>query len=93
MVQVASGVRVVTWVVAATDSGNLANLNMTTGQSLGLARRIGERLRETGLELNGIVSFALGDPVEGDVPVVILRWARLPESGRLHSDREKGRGY
>ena len=66
---IASGVREVTWVVAATDSGNLANLNMTTSQSLGLARRIGERLRKTGLELNGIVSFALGDPVEGDVPL------------------------
>lgn len=59
----------VTWVVAATDSGNRALLNMTTTQSLTQVRRIGQRLKETSLELNGIIAFALGDPVEGDVPL------------------------
>jgi hydroxymethylglutaryl-CoA lyase len=66
---IASGVKIVTWVVAATDSGNMSILNMTTDQSLEKVQHIGERLRDLELELNGIVAFALGDPVEGDVPV------------------------
>jgi hydroxymethylglutaryl-CoA lyase len=63
-----NGVKKVSWVVGATDSGNLANLNMTTEQSLEIIRRVGKRIRETGARLYGSIAYALGDPIEGDVP-------------------------
>ena len=63
------GVKKVSWVVGATDSGNLANLNMTTEQSLAIIRRVGQRVKETGANLYGSIAYALGDPIEGDVPV------------------------
>ena len=66
---IAIGVKSVVWVVAATDRGNLDNVNMTTEQSLELVRRTGERLGDTGVKLCGIIACALGDPLEGDVPV------------------------
>lgn len=64
-----SGVRKVIWVVGATDSGNLANLNMTTAESLQVLRRVGTRVQEVGVKLYGAIAYALGDPKEGDVPV------------------------
>ena len=66
---IAIGVKSVVWVVAATDRGNLDNVNMTTEQSLELVRRTGKRLGDTGVKLCGIIACALGDPLEGDVPV------------------------
>lgn len=63
------GVKEVTWVIGATDRGNLANLNMTTAQSLEMVRRIGTRAQEAGAKFCGSIAYALGDPVEGDVPV------------------------
>ena len=64
-----NGVKKLSWVVGATDSGNLANLNMTTEQSLAIIRRVGQRVKETGANLYGSIAYALGDPIEGDVPV------------------------
>lgn len=63
------GVKEITWVVHTTDHGNLANLNMTTAQSLEMIPRIGARLKGTGTKFCGSIAYALGDPVEGDVPV------------------------
>lgn len=59
----------ITWVVHTSDHGNLANLNMTTTQSLDRIRWIGARLKGTGTKFCGSIAYALGDPVEGDVPV------------------------
>jgi hydroxymethylglutaryl-CoA lyase len=64
-----SGLKEITWVVHTTDHGNLANLNMTTAQSLEMIGRIGARLQGTGTKFCGSIAYALGDPVEGDVPV------------------------
>ncbi|MBI5969161.1 MAG: hydroxymethylglutaryl-CoA lyase [Deltaproteobacteria bacterium] len=63
------GVKEVTWVVCATDRGNLANLNMTTEQSLEMIRRIGTRVKRAGAKFCGSIAYALGDPIEGDVPI------------------------
>ena len=63
------GVREITWVVHTTDRGNLANLNMTTAQSLEMIRRIGARVKGMETQFCGSIAYALGDPVEGEVPV------------------------
>jgi len=65
----ASGVKEVTWVVAATDRGNLANLNMTTAQSLEAVLRIGSQVKQAGVKFCGSIAYALGDPIEGEVPI------------------------
>jgi len=67
-----SGVKEITWVVGATDSGNMANLNMTTDQSLEIIRRVGKWVHGAGVKLHGAIAYALGDPVEGDVPLARL---------------------
>ena len=73
-----NGVKEVIWVVGATDSGNLANLNMTTEQSLEILRRVGARVQEARVKLYGAIAYSLGDPVEGDVPVEkVIRIARV----------------
>jgi hydroxymethylglutaryl-CoA lyase len=63
------GLKEVTWVVHTTEHGNLANLNMSTAKSLDMIRRIGDRLQGTGTKFCGSIAYALGDPIEGDVPV------------------------
>lgn len=63
------GVKEVIWVVGATDSGNLSNLNITTEQSLQVLCRVGARVREAGVKLYGVIAYALGDRQEGDIPV------------------------
>jgi hydroxymethylglutaryl-CoA lyase len=75
---IGSGVQEVIWVLDATDSGNLANLNMTTEQSLELARIIDRRVKENRMKLDGIIAHALGHPKEGDTSVEkVIRIARV----------------
>jgi len=64
-----TGLREITWVVCATDRGNRANLNMTTAESLEWVRRIGAQAQEAGAKFCGSIAYALGDPIEGDVPI------------------------
>ena len=66
---ISADIKSVVWVVAATDRGNLENVNMTTEQSLKLIRHAGKRLRDAEVKLCGIISYALGDPFEGDISV------------------------
>lgn len=75
---IGSGVQEVIWVLDATDSGNLANLNMTTEQSLELARDIDRRVKENRMKLDGIIAHALGHPKEGDTSVEkVIRIAQV----------------
>jgi hydroxymethylglutaryl-CoA lyase len=64
-----SGLKEITWVVCATDRGNMANLNMTTAESLEWVRRIGTQAQEAGAKFCGSIAYALGDPIEGEVPL------------------------
>ncbi len=56
-------------VLSASESHNLANLNMTVAESLEKLQAVANVAHEAGIPLHGGVSTALGCPFEGDVPL------------------------
>jgi hydroxymethylglutaryl-CoA lyase len=61
-------------VVSASESHNLANVNMTVAESLGKLRAVLEVAARARVPVSCAISTAFGCPFEGDVPVARLEW-------------------
>jgi hydroxymethylglutaryl-CoA lyase len=70
-------------VVSASESHNLANVNMTVETSLARLAAVADVAARAGVPVSGGISTAFGCPFEGDVPLDRLRWlcGRLAELG------------
>jgi len=70
-------------VVSASESHNLANVNMTIAESLGKLAAVAEVARRAGVPVVSGISCSFGCPFEGDVPVDHLESvvARLVDMG------------
>lgn len=64
-----AGVDKIHTVLSASESHNLANVNMTVAESLGKLHAVAHVVREAGVPLYGGISTALGCPFEGEVPL------------------------
>src|SRR5215212_9803464 len=67
-----AGVDRIHTVVSASESHNLANVNMTVAESLAKLRGVMEIGRRAGVPVQGGISTSFGCPFEGDVPVARL---------------------
>ena len=69
-----AGVDAIHTVVSASESHNLANVNMTVAESLGRLRAVLEVAARARVPVSCAVSTSFGCPFEGDVPVARLEW-------------------
>jgi len=78
-----AGVDAIHTVVSASESHNLANVNMTIAESIEKLRAVGQIATRAGVPLQCGVSTSFGCPFEGDVPVDHLEGvvARLVDLG------------
>jgi len=78
-----AGVDVIHTVVSASESHNLANVNMTIAESIAKLRAVGEIAARARVTMNCGISTSFGCPFEGDVPVAQLESvvARLVDLG------------
>jgi hydroxymethylglutaryl-CoA lyase len=78
-----AGVDEIHTVVSASESHNLANVNMTVEESLARLAAVAEVAARAGTPVSAGVSTAFGCPFEGDVPLDRLRWlcGRLADLG------------
>jgi hydroxymethylglutaryl-CoA lyase len=67
-----AGVDVIHTVVSASESHNLANVNMTIAESMEKLRAVMEVAGKAGVPVNCGISTSFGCPFEGDVPVAQL---------------------
>ena len=67
-----AGVDVIHTVVSASESHNLANVNMTIAESMEKLRAVMEVARKAGVPVNCGISTSFGCPFEGDVPLAQL---------------------
>ncbi|MFQ5897763.1 MAG: hydroxymethylglutaryl-CoA lyase [Candidatus Methylomirabilia bacterium] len=80
---VAAGVDQIHTVVSASESHNLANVNMTIAESLEKLRAVAEVARSAGVPVAAGISTSFGCPFEGEVPLRRLESvvARLVDLG------------
>ena len=71
---VAAGVDAIHTVVSASESHNLANVNMTVKESLAKLRGVMEIGARAGVPVQSGISTSCGCPFEGDVPMARLEW-------------------
>ena len=64
-----AGVDAIHTVVSASESHNLANVNMTIAESIAKLRAVGQIAARAGVTLQCGISTSFGCPFEGDVPV------------------------
>src|SRR5213083_1039227 len=64
-----AGVTVIHTVVSASESHNLANVNMTIAESIAKLGAVGQIAARAGVAMNCGISTSFGCPFEGDVPV------------------------
>ncbi len=78
-----AGVDAIHTVVSASESHNLANVNMTIAESIEKLRAVGQIANRAGVPLQCGISTSFGCPFEGDVPVDHLEGvvARLVDLG------------
>ena len=78
-----AGVDVIHTVLSASESHNLANVNMTIADSIAKLRAVGQIAARAGVAMHSGVSTSFGCPFEGDVPVEHLERvvAQLVELG------------
>src|SRR5213593_2508918 len=78
-----AGVDTIHTVVSASESHNLANVNMTIAESIAKLRAVGQIAGRAGVAMNCGISTSFGCPFEGDVPVAHLETvvARLVDLG------------
>jgi hydroxymethylglutaryl-CoA lyase len=78
-----AGVDAVHTVVSASESHNLANVNMTIAESIAKLRAVGQIAARAGMTLQCGISTSFGCPFEGEVPVDRLESvvARLVDLG------------
>ena len=69
-----AGVDAIHTVVSASESHNLANVNMTVAESLQKLRAVLEVAARARVPVSCAVSTSFGCPFEGDVPVARLEW-------------------
>ena len=69
-----AGVDAIHTVVSASESHNLANVNMTVAESLVKLRAVLEVAARAKVAVNCAISTSFGCPFEGDVPVDRLEW-------------------
>jgi hydroxymethylglutaryl-CoA lyase len=69
---VEAGVDVIHTVVSASESHNLANVNMTIPESLDKLRAVMQVAARAGIRVGSGISTSFGCPFEGDVPVARL---------------------
>jgi hydroxymethylglutaryl-CoA lyase len=80
---VAAGVEKLHTVLSASESHNLANVNMPIADSLTKLEAVARVAQEAGIALQGGISTAFGCPFEGTVPLATLESivARLVDAG------------
>jgi hydroxymethylglutaryl-CoA lyase len=80
---VAAGVEKLHTVLSASESHNLANVNMSIADSLTKLEAVARVAQEAGIALQGGISTAFGCPFEGTVPLAALEAivARLVDAG------------
>jgi hydroxymethylglutaryl-CoA lyase len=61
-------------VISASESHNLANVNMSVEESLGKLAAVGDVAARAGIPVMAGISTAFGCPFEGDVPLARLDW-------------------
>jgi hydroxymethylglutaryl-CoA lyase len=78
-----AGVDAIHTVLSASESHNLANVNMTIAESLDKLRAVAEIATRAGVHLQAGISTSFGCPFEGEVPLARLSEivARLVEMG------------
>ena len=78
-----AGVTVIHTVLSASESHNLANVNMTIAESIDKLRAVGQIATRAGVPMQCGVSTSFGCPFEGDVPLDRLQSvvARLVDLG------------
>src|SRR5438094_1299242 len=78
-----AGVDVIHTVVSASESHNLANVNMTIAESIAKLRAVGQIAGRAGVAMNCGISTSFGCPFQADVPVAHLETvvARLVDLG------------
>jgi hydroxymethylglutaryl-CoA lyase len=78
-----AGVTVIHTVVSASESHNLANVNMSIAESIAKLRAVGQIAARAGVAMHCGISTSFGCPFEGDVPVDHLESvvARLVDLG------------
>ncbi len=69
-----AGVDELDTVLSASDTHNLANVNMTTAESLDRMSAVAEIARRAGVPVVAGISTAFGCPFEGAVPLERLEW-------------------
>src|SRR4051812_9253466 len=69
-----AGVDAIHTVVSASESHNLANVNMTVAASLVKLRGVMEIAARAGVPVQAGISTSFGCPFEGDVPLARLEW-------------------
>jgi hydroxymethylglutaryl-CoA lyase len=72
----------VNFVMSASESHNLANVNMTHEQSIGLLAQVAQLVGTTGIDLNATIATSFGCSIEGAVPLsrtmdIAERYSRL----------------
>jgi hydroxymethylglutaryl-CoA lyase len=63
-----------TLVVSASESHNLANVNMPVAESLDRSAGVVELARQAGIPVVAIISTSFGCPFEGEVPLSRVEW-------------------
>jgi hydroxymethylglutaryl-CoA lyase len=71
---VGAGVDEIHTVVSASESHNLANVNMTVEESLARLAAVAEVAARASIPVSAGISTAFGCPFEGEVPLDRLRW-------------------
>jgi hydroxymethylglutaryl-CoA lyase len=61
-------------VISASESHNVANVNMSVEESLGKLAAVGDVAARAGIPVMAGISTAFGCPFEGDVPLARLEW-------------------
>ncbi|MGH7266480.1 MAG: hydroxymethylglutaryl-CoA lyase [Candidatus Rokuibacteriota bacterium] len=61
-------------VISASESHNVANVNMSVEESLGKLAAVGDVAARAGIPVMAGISTAFGCPFEGEVPVARLEW-------------------
>jgi hydroxymethylglutaryl-CoA lyase len=69
-----AGVDAIHTVLSASESHNLANVNMTVTESLAKLRGVMQIAARAGLPVQAGISTSFGCPFEGDVPLARLEW-------------------
>ena len=69
-----AGVNAIHTVLSASESHNLANVNMTVAESLAKLRGVMEIAVRAGVPVQAGISTSFGCPFEGDVPLARLEW-------------------